>query len=425
MSRTLRVLLWIFMVLFLICALMGGTLYYAYSTTDATNFDTPAVSICDVALTPSAVSWHAPVLGGVLYKDASAAAGSALSAPVFETTAIALTLPDGYLCNYKITKDGAEIATGNRTTSADSTLQLTANGTYHLSLTLQKPQVEGKSYGTFTYENDFTLQVKPKIAFSTTKIEQGGVVAVEVSGVLDDSVATITTDLSLTKFTKIGDKQMAYIGIAYNREAGDYPITVTCGDLSETQNITVVYNAFSRQDMTIDTSVSDDTMNNPNGGPEWRRVIFPLFLTADDTTYWSEKFIKPIEGGLNTEYGLFRYTNGSKNAERHAGIDLDGNEGDPVKAPNNGRVVLAETLIFTGNTIVIEHGNGLKSYLFHMSRLDVKVGDMVRIGQIIGAVGSTGYSTGPHLHYEVKIGNQSINPMDLFSGKSGLYFTAS
>ncbi|MEG1153553.1 MAG: M23 family metallopeptidase [Ruthenibacterium sp.] len=421
MSRTLRVLLWLIMVLFFMCVLLGGTLYYAYSTTDATDFDTPAVSLCGEALTPSAVNWHAPVLGGVLYKEVSQAIAKISDVPVFETTEISLALPEGYTAHYQLTKDGAEIASGSRT-DASSTIHLTANGTYHLALSLQKPQEEGKAYGTFTYADDFKVQVKPKIVFSSTKIDQGGVVAIEVSGVLDGSVATVETDLSLAKFTHVGDKQMAYLGVAYNREAGDYPIKVTCGDLSETQVITVVYNAFTRQDMTIDTSVSDDTMDNPNGGPEWRSVIWPLFLTADDTTYWSEKFIRPIEGAVNTEYGLFRYTNGSKQAERHAGVDLDGNEGDPVKAPNNGRVVYAGTLIFTGNTVVIEHGNGLKSYLFHMSRLDVKEGDMVTSGQIIGAVGSTGYSTGPHLHYEVRIGNQSINPMDLFSGQSGLYF---
>ncbi|MEG0167314.1 MAG: M23 family metallopeptidase [Ruthenibacterium sp.] len=422
MSRSLRVVLWILMVLLLIVALLGGTLYYAYSTTDATDFDTPSVSLCETALTPSAVNWHAPVLGGVLYTEVSMEMDKAAEIPVFETAEIPLVLPEGYTCNYQVTKDGAEIASGNKT--GETSISFTANGTYHLALTLQKPHEDGKAYGAFTYADDFTIQVKPKITFSTAKIDQGGVVAVEVSGVLDGSIATIETELSLAKFTQIDDRQMAYIGIAYNREPGDYPITVTCGELSETQTITVVHKTFTRQDMTIDTDVSDDTMNNPNGGPEWRKVIWPLFLTADDTTYWSGKFISPIEGGINTEYGLFRYTNGSKQAERHPGIDLDGNEGDPIKAPNNGRVVYAGTLIFTGNTIVIEHGNGLKSYLFHMSRLDVSEGDMVTTGQIIGAVGSTGYSTGAHLHYEVRIGNQSINPMDLFSGKSGLYFVA-
>ena len=125
---------------------------------------------------------------------------------------------------------------------------------------------------------------------------------------------------------------------------------------------------------------------------------------------------------MNTTYGLFRYTNGSQTAERHAGVDLDAEEGDPVYAAAAGRVVYAGTLIYTGNTVVIEHGCGLKTYYFHMSALGCKQNDMVTAGQQIGAVGSTGYSTGPHLHFEARIGRQSIDPMALLDGSSGIYF---
>lgn len=75
-----------------------------------------------------------------------------------------------------------------------------------------------------------------------------------------------------------------------------------------------------------------------------------------------------------------------------------------------------------GNTVVIEHGGGLKSYFFHLDSLACKQGDIVEKEQLIGQAGSTGYSTGPHLHYEARIGNQSIDPDQLFNGSSGLYF---
>jgi murein DD-endopeptidase MepM/ murein hydrolase activator NlpD len=102
-------------------------------------------------------------------------------------------------------------------------------------------------------------------------------------------------------------------------------------------------------------------------------------------------------------------------------MDIAAPEGTPVFAPNNGRVVMAERLLNTGNTIVIEHGGGLKSYYFHLSRIDVTPEDRVEKGALIGAVGSTGYSTGPHLHYEMRIGNRPINPSMLFEADAGLY----
>lgn len=96
--------------------------------------------------------------------------------------------------------------------------------------------------------------------------------------------------------------------------------------------------------------------------------------------------------------------------------------GDAVWAPGRGKVVYAGFLQMTGNTVVIEHGGGLKSYFFHLDSLACKQGDIVEKEQLIGQAGSTGYSTGPHLHYEARIGNQSIDPDQLFNGSSGLYF---
>ena len=156
---------------------------------------------------------------------------------------------------------------------------------------------------------------------------------------------------------------------------------------------------------------------------EWKDVMFPLYASADAEIYWSGTFIRPCgTTAQNTQYGLYRYTNGSPYPERHAGIDYDCDLGDAVWAPGRGKVVYAGFLQMTGNTVVIEHGGGLKSYFFHLDSLACKQGDIVEKEQLIGQAGSTGYSTGPHLHYEARIGNQSIDPDQLFNGSSGLYF---
>jgi len=95
----------------------------------------------------------------------------------------------------------------------------------------------------------------------------------------------------------------------------------------------------------------------------------------------------------------------------HSGIDFGVPIGTPVKAANSGRVILSMTLTSTGNTIIIDHGYNLFSSYAHLDSLGVDVGDIVESGQLIGRSGNTGFTTGPHLHFTMSIGNTFINPM--------------
>jgi murein DD-endopeptidase MepM/ murein hydrolase activator NlpD len=148
-----------------------------------------------------------------------------------------------------------------------------------------------------------------------------------------------------------------------------------------------------------------------------------LFLTYDEEIYWRGTFLRPVDGGrITTPFGAIRITNNNvANPRHHWGIDIAAPTGTPVIATNYGRVVLAEFLMHTGYTIVIEHGGGLKSYHFHMNSIDVTYNEMVERGNLIGTVGSTGFSTGPHLHFEFRIGNQAINPLMLLYDTASIY----
>ncbi|MCU6797115.1 M23 family metallopeptidase [Paenibacillus sp. WQ 127069] len=127
---------------------------------------------------------------------------------------------------------------------------------------------------------------------------------------------------------------------------------------------------------------------------------------------FSTNFIKPIEGILTTPYGYTRYVNGKFDSS-HRALDLAAKEGTPIKATNDGIVALSELLYLTGNSIYIDHGMGLFSQYAHLSELRVKAGDHVKQGDIIGLVGTTGFSTGPHLHFTFWAHNVPVNP-DLF-----------
>jgi murein DD-endopeptidase MepM/ murein hydrolase activator NlpD len=115
-------------------------------------------------------------------------------------------------------------------------------------------------------------------------------------------------------------------------------------------------------------------------------------------------------GKVNNEYGYRRNPFGGASYEFHSGVDIDGDTGDPIIAPANGVVTKAGWQGGYGNLIEISHGNGLTTRYGHLSRLGVQVGDTIQRGQLIGLIGSTGRSTGPHLHYEVRLNDRAINP---------------
>ena len=98
---------------------------------------------------------------------------------------------------------------------------------------------------------------------------------------------------------------------------------------------------------------------------------------------------------------------------RHLGLDLRGRRGEPVRAPAAGRVILTGSFYYQGNAVYLDHGLGLVTAYFHFSRTDVEMGDLVEAGQVIGAVGSTGRSTAPHLHWSAYVGAENIDPETL------------
>ena len=127
---------------------------------------------------------------------------------------------------------------------------------------------------------------------------------------------------------------------------------------------------------------------------------------------WTGLFVLPVEGPFTASFGMRRSYNGGPATGYHGGVDIAAAEGTPVIAAAAGTVALAETLRVRGNAIVLDHGAGVHSAYYHLSRIDVSVGEQVRQGQTIGAVGATGLATGAHLHWEVRVGEIFVNPLE-------------
>ena len=148
---------------------------------------------------------------------------------------------------------------------------------------------------------------------------------------------------------------------------------------------------------------------------EFDRVdAFKALVTPEK--FWDGKLLRPNSGEITTIYGVRRYYNGVFAQDYyHRGVDYAGAYGSPVVAPAAGRVSLvgreSQGFKIHGNVVGIDHGQGVASILMHLARIDVKEGDVVKAGQVIGALGSTGASTGPHLHWGLYVHGQSVDPV--------------
>jgi len=128
---------------------------------------------------------------------------------------------------------------------------------------------------------------------------------------------------------------------------------------------------------------------------------------------WQGKFGVPLAGtpAISAPFGGRRSYNGGPATSYHAGVDYSAGGGELVYCPARGRVVLAEPLHVRGNAVVIDHGRGVMSGYWHLSQINVTVGQAVEQGEVLGLVGSTGLSTGAHLHWEMRVMGVPVDPL--------------
>ncbi|MEA5450807.1 M23 family metallopeptidase [Leptolyngbya sp. CCNP1308] len=179
----------------------------------------------------------------------------------------------------------------------------------------------------------------------------------------------------------------------------------------ETRNLAVGLKNrnFPTQRITLSPSQSDlGTQHEFDRVAAFKNIVSP-------ERYWNGPMVRPNQGRPSTQYGVRRYYNGVFAQDYyHRGLDYASPTGSPVAAPAAGRIALvgrvSDGFELHGNTVGIDHGQGVLSIMIHLSRIDVNEGDMVQAGQVVGAVGSTGASTGPHLHWGLYVHGVCVDP---------------
>jgi murein DD-endopeptidase MepM/ murein hydrolase activator NlpD len=178
------------------------------------------------------------------------------------------------------------------------------------------------------------------------------------------------------------------------------------------KSINVIAKKFPSRSLSVDEKYVTPPAEVLARIDEEREKVNAIFASVTPEKFWIGLFRIPVPGKVISAFGKRNIYNG-KPRSPHSGADFKGAAGTPIRAPNAARVVLAEDLYYSGNTLILDHGLGLYSYLAHLSEFSVKKGDQVEPGDLIGKVGATGRVTGPHLHWTVRLIMARVDPLSL------------
>jgi murein DD-endopeptidase MepM/ murein hydrolase activator NlpD len=210
-------------------------------------------------------------------------------------------------------------------------------------------------------------------------------------------------------------------GVAYGTKPGTYQLALDAvmrdgPELHLTRPVTVRAAHYKTSRLTVPqkyVTPDPETLKRIDAEKEIKNAAFAHFIAAPE---WSGNFVPPVATQVSETFGTSRTFNG-RLASVHRGLDFHAPIGTLVHASNAGEVVLARELFYEGNCIVIDHGLGFMTMYMHLSQFEVKEGDRIEKGQVIGRSGDTGRVTGPHLHMSVRWSGEYLDPAKLLAIK--------
>jgi hypothetical protein len=454
-----RLLLWLIGVALGVVVLLAAVLGVSYSFTSEGAKPASEVQFAGQELEPNGWCWQVPLLGGQVDKVfASPRTLTVQKLGVLYDAHPAFALPEWYSYGPLTITDSAGNVVFEGTAATYDDFLFPANGDYKAELTVWRlpenmlaTQFEGgstgelrqdvrlekpaKPIGWYYYSFRFTLQASAEVELSAERMEQGGTVAAAFTGMVGETAPTVETDLGNVQAVRLGSGWRAYIPAAYNAAAGAHEVTFkkgsigamhnhphtqityvvsgafefTVGGETVVKNITVIPKDFGAVEIEAEPEASEAA------NTEFRNAVWPLYEQPAREKLWSGGFACPAENYMTlVDFGQTKVTDGKQGSKSNS-TKLYTIPGDPCRAPANGVVVLARNLALTGNTVVIDHGCGLRSYLYGLDALSVSEGQSVERGQAVGALGED-------LTMDFKLGSKSIDPWLLFQTSGGLFW---
>jgi len=253
------------------------------------------------------------------------------------------------------------------------------------------------------------------VTLTPSKITQGEVALLSIQklGKVKPKVIWMGKKITLLSDNK-NDAWEGFIGADLTTKPGRYNMEISPSGSNRPHAIpvSVLSRDYGIRRLTLPKEMVELDSDTLKRVREESKTVKELFISSDINPLWMGRWIRPVPGMIVGPFGRRSIINGMERSP-HSGVDLKAAEGDPIKATNRGIVALVENLFFSGLSVVIDHGGGIQSMYFHLSKDLVKVGQLVEKGAIIGLAGSSGRVTGPHLHFGIRLNNERIDPIKL------------
>jgi murein DD-endopeptidase MepM/ murein hydrolase activator NlpD len=259
----------------------------------------------------------------------------------------------------------------------------------------------------FTLIIIFTYGLASAIGLPRNDPVPGGIAVVKL-GNHDDGIPIVKYNGNRVLVVRNERDWYAVVGISLTAKPGDHALD------TNTATAPIKFTVKDKQYKTQRITLKDKRKVEPNK-EDLKRIAKEKKRIDDSFAYWSDRqittleFLMPVSGKLSSPFGLRRFFNDLPR-NPHSGLDIAAPKGTPVKAPLAGRIIDTGDYFFNGNSIFIEHGQGLITMYCHLDSIKVTQDQRVSQGDIIGTVGMTGRATGPHLHWSASLNNARIDP---------------
>ncbi|NVJ53647.1 MAG: M23 family metallopeptidase [Campylobacteraceae bacterium] len=254
------------------------------------------------------------------------------------------------------------------------------------------------------------------IEISSKKIENANTIFLKIvkKNIKEPKLTLDKHNINFFAFSKEKDSYYALIPISYYKELKKYKIIISYIENEKKVfkgiPIEVIDGNYKSEVINVDSSkVVLNEKDKQRVSKEYEEAM-KIYETTTSKLYIKEKFIYPLETKITSDFGKKRVYNGTLKSY-HSGTDYRASVGTKIKASNDGKVVIAKNRFYAGNSIVIDHGNGIYSGYYHLSKMYYKEGDLIKKGDILGLSGSTGRVTGPHLHFSFRIHGVQVDPL--------------
>lgn len=255
----------------------------------------------------------------------------------------------------------------------------------------------------------------PEVQLSSDSLRPGDFIQIKIKAPSDALVKASFLESTHELWKNENNEFVGLLPVSYYNIPGEYQISVLVttaeGNWVKSLPLRITERKFPESRIFVPETTRKTILKSTNLDSD-AKFTTQARLEATESLIgplWDGPFIWPVKGQISTGFGRIRYVNQIDNG-RHSGWDIVSSTGTPVLAANNGRVVFAGNLYVTGLTVMIHHGLNLFTSYCHLSAIAVKQGDTVTKGAVIGKVGSTGLSTGPHLHLTFRIDEVSVDP---------------